>query len=478
MNPPPTAGTHESADAALARRVGELRVIREIAESLHTAPDLAVILRTILVGATAGQGLRFNRAFLVLVDAARGELRGADGIGPADHEEATRVWGELDARPRSLRELLTDYGPLLEGSSGGAVRGIVDRLRVPLADGDAFLVRALKGGRTLHVRDGEHAQLLGVSEFAAVPLIVEGRPVGLLLADNGITGRPIEADDIFVLELLAIHAALAIERARTSENLARKVAQLEDATRELREQQERLVRAERLSAVGEVAARVVHEVRNPLVAIGGLARSILRRRPDGAEAETLRTVVHEVLRLERVISEVLDFTHPPVPRQGTVALAEVVADAAALLRYEADKSGVELSVEVEPGPCEAACGRDDLFRAVVNLVRNAIQAMPAGGRVTLRAGRHGAAAVALAVADDGPGMPPEVRARVLEPFFTTKSTGTGLGLTIAAQIVREHHGDIEVVSREGAGTTVTLRLPAAIDGGEGKEVDDVEDPGR
>lgn len=478
MIPPPTAFPHETADAALARRVGELRVLREIAESLHTAPDLAGILRTILVGATAGQGLRFNRAFLVLVDAASGELRGADGIGPIDQDEATRIWRELDARPRSLRELLTDYGPLLEGSAGGAVRAIVDRLRAPLADRDAFLVRALKGGRTLHVREGELSEPLGVRECVAVPLIVEGRPVGLLLADNAITGREIEADDIFVLELLAIHAALAIERARTTENLDRKVAELEGATRELREHQERLVRAERLSAVGEVAARVVHEVRNPLVAIGGLARSILKRHPEGVEAETLRTVVHEVLRLERVISEVLDFTRPPVPREGKADLAEIAEDVAALLRYEADKSRVVLSVEVEPALPDAACGRDDLFRAVVNLVRNSIQAMPGGGRVTLRVSRHGASAVAFAVADDGPGMAPEVRARVLEPFFTTKSTGTGLGLTLAAQTVREHHGDIEVVSREGAGTTVTLRLPAAGGGVDGKELDHVQDPGR
>lgn len=478
MNPPPTASPLETADAALARRVGELRILREIAESLHTAPDLAVLLRTILVGATAGQGLRFNRAFLVLVDASRGELRGADGIGPTDPDEATRIWAELDARPRSLRELLTDYGRLLEGSSGVAVRAIVDRLRAPLADGEAFLVRALKGGRTLHVHDGELSEVLGVKEFAAVPLIVEGRPVGLLLADNAITGRAIERDDIFVLELLAIHAALAIERARTTENLDRKVAELEEATRELREQQERLVRAERLSAVGEVAARVVHEVRNPLVAIGGLARSILRRRPEAVEAETLRTVVQEVLRLERVISEVLEFTRPPVPREGRAALADVAADVAALLRYEADRSKVSMTVEVEPALPDAACDRDDLFRAVVNLVRNAIQAMPGGGRATLRAGRLGGNAVTFAVTDDGPGMPPEVRAKVLEPFFTTKSTGTGLGLTIAAQIVRAHHGDIEVASREGAGTTVTLRLPTAAGGSEGKEEDHVQDPGR
>ena len=477
MNPPPTASSRESAEAALTRRVGELGIVREIAESLHAAPDLPVLLRTILVGATAGQGLRFNRAFLALVDPAKGELRGADGIGPSDADEAARIWAELDSRPRGLRELLADYAALLEGAGGESVRAIVERLRVPLEDGEAFLVRALRGGGTLHVREGELEALLGVRELVAVPLVAEGRPVGLLLADNAITGRAIDADDVFVLELLALHATLAIERARGMERLAAKVMELEATTRELRESQQRLVRAERLSAVGEVAARVVHEVRNPLVAIGGLARSILRRRPEGEEADTLRTIVQEVLRLERGISEVLEFTRPRATVRGSAPLSPLASDAVELLRYEAEKSAVTLVLEVEPGLPEAACGRDDLFRALVNLLRNAIQAMPRGGVATVRAWREGGG-VALAVADDGPGMSATVRARVLEPFFTTKPTGAGLGLTLAAQTVREHHGDIEIRSREGAGTTVTLRLPAASTGARGKEADDAEDPGR
>ena len=116
----------------------------------------------------------------------------------------------------------------------------------------------------------------------------------------------------------------------------------------------------------------------------------------------------------------------------------------------------------------AAADRDQLFQALVNVLRNAIDAMPKGGRlrVRLRGLQYG---IEIAVVDSGVGMSPDVLARVLEPFYTTKTNGSGLGLTIAAQIARDHHGELKLESREGEGTTVTFRLPAATEDGDGQD---------
>jgi len=295
--------------------------------------------------------------------------------------------------------------------------------------------------------------------------------VGLLIADNAITKRAITPEDVDMLELLGLQAGHAIERTRLTDEIAREVAFLEAATLEIRKNQERLVQAERLSAIGEMAARVAHEIRNPLVAIGGFARSLLQRtpHPDETTRESLEVIVDEVRRLESIVGEVLDFSRQVPPRIGSLDLARLAREAGDLLRFELEQAGVRWEVDADERLPAAAADRDQIFQALVNVLRNAIHAMPKGGAlsVRVRAIAHG---LEVAVNDTGEGMPPEVLAHVFEPFYTTKPTGSGLGLTIAAQIVRDHHGELKLDSREGEGTTVTFRLPAV-------EGADAQDPG-
>ena len=456
----------------LARRVAQLSIIREIGECLQSAMSTERILRTILVGATAGQGLRFNRAFLLLIDERRGEIRGRDAIGPADAADAERIWSRLEPQQRTLREMVDEIEPS-EGGVEPQVLGIARRLAASLDDDGKFLVKAIRADGTTRVDDGRCAEtgesipdglveILGVDSFVAVPLRTEGRPVGLMLADNAITRRPITDEDVAILEMLGLQAAQAIERARLTDELARQVASLEAATRELRLNHERLVLSERLTAIGEMAARVAHEIRNPLVAIGGFARSLLHQvsAQDVSTREALGIIVDEVRRLETIVREVLDFSRPATPKIGAVAAGRLAEEVVELLRFELEQSGATAAVAEATGTPEVAGDRDRLFQALVNLLRNSMHAMPRGGKVTIavRPFQHG---VEIAVADNGVGMSPEVLAHACEPFYTTQNGGSGLGLTIASQIVRDHNGEIRLESKEGEGTTVTLRLPAA-----------------
>ena len=465
----------------LARRVAQLSVIREIAECLQSEMSLERILRSILVGATASQGLRFNRAYLLLVNEQRRTLEGRDGIGPVDADEAERIWSRLAQKDRTLRELMDEYEPIAEGALSAAQR-TARRLTVSLDDTDRFLIWALSASATVHVERGKVAsgagpgpsplvEILGVETFVVVPLKAADRPVGLLIADNAITKRAITPEDVDMLELLGLQAGHAIERTRLTDEIAREVAFLEAATLEIRKNQERLVQAERLSAIGEMAARVAHEIRNPLVAIGGFARSLLQRtpHPDETTRESLEVIVDEVRRLESIVGEVLDFSRQVPPRIGSLDLARLAREAGDLLRFELEQAGVRWEVDADERLPAAAADRNQIFQALVNVLRNAIHAMPKGGAlsVRVRAIAHG---LEVAVNDTGEGMPPEVLAHVFEPFYTTKPTGSGLGLTIAAQIVRDHHGELKLDSREGEGTTVTFRLPAV-------EGADAQDPG-
>jgi PAS domain S-box-containing protein len=458
----------------LARRVAQLSVIREIGDCLQSAMSLDRILRTILVGATASQGLRFNRAFLLLVDERRGEIRGRDAIGPADTEEAQHIWSRLATHQRTLREMVDQFEPVVEGAEP-RVLAIARQISAKLDDEGRFVVRTVQQPGTTRVENGRVVgtdetvpdrlvEILGVDSFVAVPLKTEGRPVGLLLADNAITRRPISDEDVDILELLGLQAATALERARLTEELARQVASLEAATRELRLNQERLVRSERLTAIGEMAARVAHEIRNPLVAIGGFARSLLQKASaqDPTTRDALEIIVDEVRRLETIVREVLDFSRPTPPKIGSVSGRKLAEEAFELLRWELEQAGIAAHIEEAPMTPPAAADRDQLFQAIVNLLRNAMHAMQHGGTVTVRVRpyQHG---VEIAIVDTGVGMSPEVLAHAFEPFYTTKNDGSGLGLTIASQIVRDHHGEIRIESKEGEGTKVSLRLPASED---------------
>jgi signal transduction histidine kinase len=473
----------KSLESSLKRRIADMSVIREIDEELHSARDVTGILRAILVGATASQGLRFNRAFLFLVDEKRPEPRGRMAIGPANAEEASRIWSALARSETKLKELLRNEAAQIERDDT-RVNEIVRAIRVPLDDPGSFLVRALNAGRTTIVSGGKEVgsdvaveprltAQLGVDAFVAVPLVAEGSPVGLLLADNVFTGRPVDDEDVEVLEVLGMKAAFAIERAHLMRDLEIQVASLEAANRQIRQSQERLLRAERLSAVGEMAARVAHEIRNPLVAIGGFARLLLREAPaQGDMRENLQVIASEVRRLEQILRDVLDYSNPMPLRVAPCDLAKVVHEAFELLRWEMEEAHIRGSLEADPGIPEVQVDRNQIFQALINVLNNSIHAMPQGGELTVRV-RRLPGWVAVHVADTGVGIDPEVLPKVFEPFFTTRSTGSGLGLTIARHIVQEHRGEITVESIPGTGTTFTFRLPVPHEG-----AGHVENPGR
>jgi signal transduction histidine kinase len=248
-------------------------------------------------------------------------------------------------------------------------------------------------------------------------------------------------------------------------DLADAVNRLAERLEVARREEEDRRRRQRLAALGEMAMGLAHEVRNPLGIIKTSA-DLLRRRAKlvAADDKLLGYVADEVARIDRLISEFMTFARPQPPVLGPVRPAEVVARVAELSQAEAKRCGITLTIDDQAPGAVLNADENQLVQACLNLVLNAIQAMEvAGGGLTIAisaaATGAGARELRIAISDTGPGIAADVRERIFNPFFTTRASGTGLGLAKVHAIMRAHHGRVECDSVPGAGATFTLILP-------------------
>ncbi|HEU4765548.1 MAG TPA: ATP-binding protein [Candidatus Eisenbacteria bacterium] len=244
-------------------------------------------------------------------------------------------------------------------------------------------------------------------------------------------------------------------------------------------------RRDRLASLGALAAGVAHEIRNPLAGIGASAQILARRLPAGdARASFATLIVEEVARLDRIVESLLQFARPATPKLARQSLLPAMERAITLMHEPAVRQKVSLVADRAERVPEIYVDVDQILQVIVNVVKNAIQAMPEGGEIKVgmgvkrkrlversAIGRRASdrlesarpipeqEVVEIRVQDNGPGIPAATLARVFDPFFTTRAQGSGLGLSICQTIVREHGGVIAVESTVGQGTTVTIDLP-------------------
>jgi len=235
--------------------------------------------------------------------------------------------------------------------------------------------------------------------------------------------------------------------------------QVELKTEELLESQERLLRSERFAAVGEAAAYVSHEIKNPLMVIGGMANQVERRLPeDPAAQEKLRIIQTEVKRLESFLGELRDFLRPAQPSKQEIDLNQVIREVKALMEEAIQEKGIRLEDRLYPNLLPVEADPNQLKQVLLNLVKNALEATEDQGAILMSSGADGGQ-VWFSVQDTGKGMSEDVQEKIFHPFYTTKEKGTGLGLAVINKIVTDHHGAITVSSVAGTGSTFTVRLP-------------------
>lgn len=230
--------------------------------------------------------------------------------------------------------------------------------------------------------------------------------------------------------------------------------------------EEQLRRSERLAGLGRLAAGIAHEIRNPLSSIKGFATILAGRfKEDEGTRKLAEVMVREVERLNRVVSELLDFAKPTELNRKPVLLGELIRNSLRLIEREAALQGVEISATVKPEDFLIPVDPDRMTQVLLNLYLNAFQAMDGGGSLRVSAARENGGAV-LTVVDTGAGIPSEHLAHIFDPYFTTKPGGVGLGLANVHKFVEAHGGEIEVESAPGQGTSFTIRIPAELPCGE------------
>ncbi|MBD3169291.1 MAG: GAF domain-containing protein [candidate division Zixibacteria bacterium] len=311
-------------------------VISQLGRKLSNSYRLDETFKIILIGATAGDALGFNRAFLMLSgegDAFKGEI----AIGPSDGAEAAAIWSEIDGQQKSLDELIDNYNNATS-SYDVKVNELVRRIKlhkrnmpIPLRQ----ILNSHKPGvlfKSENPADNYLFDILGVESLAVAPLTVEGNITGLLLADNFITGRKITSADLEILAIFANHAGVALERSRLYEKLGEKIDQLAKANNTIRVSQQKLVESEKLNAIGKMASQVAHEIRNPLSVVGGFARNIRRKINNEHQfSDSLDIIIKEVDRIENVLENFTSITRAAPESKSVIDFSELTMDVFQLL---------------------------------------------------------------------------------------------------------------------------------------------------
>ena len=294
---------------------------------------------------------------------------------------------------------------------------------------------------------------------ASIPLRFRGGTRGVLnVAARG--GATFTEGELRFLETLGHQIGLAVERARRGEAERQRHEEARTAYRELRAAQERIIESEKMALLGTFAAGLAHEIRNPLNSIA-LQLSVIERRnarleTDMGIGELISIIREEVSRLDALAGDFLQFSRADRVQQGLGDLHGVVEHVLRLLEPQSMQSGVELAYERCPDLAPLPLDAEKMKQVLINLVRNAIEAMTDGGKVTVRVARDGGMAI-LSVEDTGPGLPETVD--IFQLFVTTKPGGTGLGLSIARQIVAQHGGAITAENSPRGGARFEIKLP-------------------
>ncbi len=356
-------------------------------------------------------------------------------------------------------------GNFLPGFSFGLEPGELEGLQVPAR---GKLARWLSANETCLMVDRQP----GVHEYLdpferdlldrlrlnlCVPMVSLNRLTGILLLGSDRPGWGIRGGDVELLNLLASQASLAFENAALY--------------RAQRERLDRLYRAERLAAVGQLAAGVAHEIRNPLTAIRSTMQYLLSGL-DRAEPryQLVVELLSEVDRINGTVGGLLSLSRSGEIHRVEIDLLEPLASAVQLVQARAAEQGVEVRSALGQGRLPVLGDAGQLKQVFLNLLINALQSMPEGGRLSVAAapgaargnrggGGGGSSWVEVRIEDTGPGIPPDQLRKVFDPFYTTKGEGTGLGLAICHGIMEQHEGEIQLESEVGSGTAAFIRLP-------------------
>jgi signal transduction histidine kinase len=394
--------------------------------------DIDEILRLVLEGVTKNIG--FDRARLYLVNEKKNilECKMAVGVG---EEMIKGVVLPLDPMDSLVARSIFEKQPFV----------------IPDADQDPRVNPILKEKFNLH-------------SLVVIPLFTKEKPLGVIAADHVEPGKNVTKETLESVMTFAQQAGLAIHNAFMYQELKAFSQEMEEkikkTTADLRKAEAQLIRSEKLAALGQLAAGIAHEIRNPLTSINILIHSMIQNLPSrDPQREDFQVIEEEIQRINEIINQFLQFAKPASPHLERAEVTSIFEETLQLLRPQMEKLQIFVEKDFLSLPL-ITIDHEQVKQVILNLLMNAIQAMPKGGQLKLggQVSKDGQW-IQLFIQDSGVGIPPENMDKLFDPFFSTKEGGFGLGLSIAHRIIDQHHGEIEVTSNPDEGTIFTVYLP-------------------
>jgi signal transduction histidine kinase len=332
-------------------------------------------------------------------------------------------------------------------------------------------------------RQGDSILSQGIRAAMCAPLMSREKAIGVIYVDAVDAANRFEEDDLKLVAAIGQQAAVAIENAQLYQQLAQEKSALQEAHLALQAAQEKLVHSAKMAVVGQMASGIVHDLKNPLAILQlthHLLHNLCRRAATLPEflqrmAELVDDLGSGLTQCKEVVDSLLEFARPSQLTMSEVAISDLVAETVRFLRHKTGEVGVRVEMQLDPSMPTVRCDAGRIKQVLVNIVLNAVQALdktPKTVEITTGVNAGWPSPMAfIRVQDNGKGMTPEQRRRIFDPFFTTKEPshdagGIGLGMSISARLVESHGGRIDVSSRLGHGSTVTVLLPLAAEPGE------------
>ncbi len=447
----------------LNRKKTEMSIFSQVVSALGSSLSFEEILQIILIAVTAREGLGFNRAFLFLYDEKQNNLRGHIAVGPSSPEEAGRIWNSLPDQGQSLIVVLRQYR-LTPGMAVNPLNKMVRGLKIPLQAGSFHLDQVVSEKQGIIIRGSECScgegcdicALLGVNEFAAVPMASGDRVLGVITADNHITSREISQRSLAQLQVFANQAAIAIERTRLYESLAENLKELETANLNLRHAQDELLKIERVSLWSELTYDIAHELRNPASIIGGFAALMIKSEQlSEPHREHAGIIYAECRRLEKALSYLLDFSKSFSPERSQFDLRLIVQEVLDILRTTSAGDNFRIDMD-NPHSSMVVWGiRDQIKFAIYTVIFLLAERLEDHCQINISI--H-SADNNMKVLFEFTGCEKEVKA-LLNDFVNPREGSLGLKLSMAFEALKYNGGNLGIESTTGGHPGLYLDVP-------------------
>ncbi len=443
----------------------ELYLLHTISKALKGTFNEDSILNLTLTGLTANGALGLSRASVFYYDQGKNVIYGKAGIGPYNEEEAVNIWRDLSRKDIPLESYLQNA---LEKTI--AIQRFPEKvcditINLDELPPENYFKRVIAERKIFHLTDvaednfnlpEEIRKIFIPSEIIILPLSSSRNVVGIIMADNAFHYNPVDESTLRLVSLLSIQTGIALENAHNHNVIKRQLDELRELHNAMELLQEELLNKEKLSTIGKMASYFVHEIKNPLVTIGGFAKRITESDDIDIIRRDAGIILKEIKKFEQILGKLSGFTLLSPSKIERVSLVEIIKEVIEFFELEFSRKHIDIQVDIKED-IYMKVERVQIFEVLFNLVSNSAESMKTGMiKIT---GAKEAFFVKISVSDTGKGIPMENIPRVTEPFFSTKTGGFGLGMFIVANIIENYGGKLEVSSVEKQGTTATVYLP-------------------